>query len=115
MTSDLVSFALVSFSAIFVVVDPFAAVPFFLSLTAADTPEGRRDTARRAAIAAGLVLAVFALTGAVLFRLLGISLAAFKIAGGLLLLIMAVDMLRTRPSEARHSPGLQRRAMTAAA
>jgi multiple antibiotic resistance protein len=105
MTNDLVSFALVSFSAVFVVVDPFAAVPFFLALTAAESPTARRETARRAAIAAGLVLAVFALTGALVFRLLGISLGAFKIAGGVLLLIMAVDMLRTRASEARITQG----------
>lgn len=89
----------------FVVVDPFAAVPFFLSLTAGESAEEKRETARRAAVAAGMVLAVFALTGAILFRLLGISLGAFKIAGGVLLLIMAVDMLRTRPSEARITAG----------
>ncbi len=105
MIRDLLTFALVSFSAVFVVVDPFAAVPFFLSMTAADTPEGRRETARRAATAAGCVLAVFALGGAVIFRVLGISLGAFKIAGGLLLLIMAVDMLRSRPPEARITAG----------
>lgn len=102
---DLLSFAVVSFSAVFVVVDPFAAVPFFLSLTADDGVAEKRATARRAAVAAGAVLAGFALGGAVLFRVLGITLGAFKIAGGVLLLIMAVDMLRTRPSEARITAG----------
>ncbi len=105
MIREIVSFALVSFSAVFVVVDPFAALPFYLSLTAADSPAGKRLTARRAAVAAGGVLAVFAMTGALVFRLLGITLGAFKIAGGVLLLIMAVDMLRTRPSEARITAG----------
>ncbi len=105
MMRDTLGFALVAFSAVFVVVDPFAAVPFFLALTASDSMQERRDTARRAAVAAGIVLAVFALTGALVFRLLGISLGAFKIAGGVLLLIMAVDMLRTRPSEARITAG----------
>ncbi len=105
MIREIASFALVSFSAVFVVVDPFAAVPFFLSLTATDTAQEKRETARRASVAAGVVLAVFALTGAIVFRLLGISLGAFKIAGGVLLLIMAVDMLRTRPSEARITAG----------
>jgi len=102
---ETLSFALVAFSAVFVVVDPFAAVPFFLAMTAADSPEHKRATARRAAVAAGAVLAVFALAGALVFRLLGVSLGAFKIAGGLLLLIMAIDMLRTRPSEARITEG----------
>jgi multiple antibiotic resistance protein len=102
---EVLSFAFVSFSAVFVVVDPFAAVPFFLAMTASDSPERKRETARRAAVAAGGVLAAFALTGALVFRVLGITLGAFKIAGGVLLLIMAVDMLRSRPSEARITAG----------
>jgi multiple antibiotic resistance protein len=105
VTRDVLSFAFVSFSAVFVVVDPFAAVPFFLAMTGDESPRQRRQTARRAAIAAGGVLAAFALTGALVFRVLGISLGAFKIAGGVLLLITAVDMLRARPSEARITQG----------
>ncbi len=102
---DLVSFAVVAFSAVFVVVDPFAAVPFFLALTAGESPQQKRETARRAAVAAALVLGAFAVAGALVFRVLGISLGAFKIAGGVLLLITAVDMLRTRPSETRITAG----------
>jgi multiple antibiotic resistance protein len=102
---DLLSFAFVSLSAVFVVVDPFAAVPFFIAMTADETPAEKRATARRAAIAAYGVLTGFALTGAVVFRVLGITLGAFKIAGGVLLLITAVDMLRTRASETRITPG----------
>jgi multiple antibiotic resistance protein len=101
MLGEVVSFSLVSLSAVFVVVDPLAAVPFFLAMTAEDGPEKRRQTAQRAAVAAFLVLTLFALAGALLFRALGITLGAFKVAGGVLLLIMAVDMLRTRPSPAR--------------
>ena len=105
MIRDTLTFAFVSFSAVFVVVDPFAAVPFFLAMTAGDDAHRKRETARRAATAAGSVLAGFALTGAVIFKVLGISLGAFKIAGGVLLLITAVDMLRTRASETRITPG----------
>ncbi len=105
MIRDSLTFAFVSFSAVFVVVDPFAAVPFFLAMTARDDAHRKRETARRAAIAAGGVLVGFALTGAVVFKVLGISLGAFKIAGGVLLLITAVDMLRTRASETRITPG----------
>jgi multiple antibiotic resistance protein len=103
--TDVLAFSLVSLSAVFVVVDPIAAVPFFLSLTAGEDPARRRRTARRAATAAYLVLTFFALAGAVLFKLLGISLAAFKMAGGVLLLLTAVDMLRSRPPDARISEG----------
>ncbi len=102
---ELLAFAFVSFSAVFVVVDPFAAIPFFLSLTAGEPPEARRRIALRAATACWAILTLFAVAGAVVFRVLGITLGAFKIAGGVLLLIMAVDMLRTRASEARITEG----------
>jgi len=105
VSKELLTFAFVSLSAVFVVVDPFAAVPFFLAMTGNDDVASKRETARRAAVAAGVVLTGFALTGAFVFRVLGISMGAFKIAGGVLLLIMAVDMLRTRPSEARITAG----------
>ncbi len=101
MLSEIASFTLVSTSAVFVVVDPVAAVPFFLALTRDVSESRRREIAKRAAAACFLVLAAFALAGAVLFRLLGISLGAFKVAGGVLLLIMAIDMIRIRPSPVR--------------
>jgi multiple antibiotic resistance protein len=100
---DVLSFSLVSLSAVFVVVDPIAAVPFFLSLTAGEDAERRRRTARRAATAAYLVLTFFAASGAIVFKLLGITLPAFKMAGGVLLLLTAVDMLRSRPPGTRIS------------
>jgi multiple antibiotic resistance protein len=101
MIRDVLSFSIISLSAVFVVVDPLAAVPFFLVMTKDDTAEQRRETARRAAWTAFLVLSFFALAGAIVFKALGITIAAFKMAGGVLLLIMAIDMLRTRASEAR--------------
>jgi multiple antibiotic resistance protein len=99
--SDLLALGLVSLSAIFFVVDPFSAVPFFLAMTRNDSPRKRRETALRAAVAVAVVLASFALAGAWVFRLLGISLAAFKIAGGVVLLLLALDMIRTQPSRTR--------------
>ncbi len=75
---ELLSLGLVSFSAIFFVVDPFSAVPFFLAMTREHSAEERRETALRASVAAGLVLAVFALAGAWVFKLLGISLGASR-------------------------------------
>lgn len=102
---DFVYSAFLALSAVFVVVDPVAAVPFFLAMTGEVEPARRREVARRAALVTWLVLTGFALAGAALFRVLGISLPAFKIAGGVLLLIMAVDMLQTRPSEARITEG----------
>lgn len=98
---ELLSLSLVSLSAIFFVVDPLSAVPFFLALTREASEEERRATALRAALTAGVVLAAFALAGDWIFRLLGISLGAFKIAGGVVLLLLALDMVRTQPSRTR--------------
>lgn len=100
MLGEVLGLSLVSLSAIFFVVDPIAAVPFFLAMTR-DAPERRRETALRAAVTAGIVLAAFALAGGGIFRVLGISLGAFKIAGGVVLLLLALDMIRTQPSRTR--------------
>jgi multiple antibiotic resistance protein len=104
MLREVLTQSLVALSAIFVVVDPFAAVPFFLAMTSEQSPAHRRETARRAAIGAWLILTAFGLLGALLFRLLGISIPAFKMAGGILLLLIAIDMIRTAPSAARITP-----------
>jgi multiple antibiotic resistance protein len=86
------------------VVDAPAAVPLFMSMTRSDSDEYRRRTAFRAALAAGIVLASFGALGGIIFRVLGISLGAFRIAGGVLLFLLAVDMLRAQPSRQRTSP-----------
>ena len=101
VAGDLLSLFLVSLSAIFFVVDPLAAVPFFLAMTRDARPEERRETALRAGLTAGVVLATFAVAGIWIFRVLGIGIGAFKIAGGIVLLLLALDMIRTQPSRTR--------------
>lgn len=100
MSTDL-SFALFAFSATILVVDPFAALPIFLALTAGDSEESRRSQAARAAITTFVVLTLFALTGGFIFRLFGVTLGAFKVAGGIVLFLMAADMIRATPSRTR--------------
>jgi multiple antibiotic resistance protein len=92
---------LVALSALFFVVDPIAAVPFFLAITRGDSVEARRRAAFRASITAFVVLAFFALAGAAILSWLGVTLAAFKVAGGVVLLLIALDMIRIQPSKAR--------------
>jgi multiple antibiotic resistance protein len=104
MAAELLSLGLISLSAMFFVVDPLSAVPFFLAMTRHDAAR-RRETALRASVTAGVVLAVFALAGEWIFRLLGIGLGAFKVAGGVVLLLLALDMIRTQPSRARITEG----------
>ncbi|MBI5491023.1 MAG: MarC family protein [Deltaproteobacteria bacterium] len=101
MAAEDLKFAFVAFTAVFFVVDPFVAVPFFLAITGDDPPAKRRGMALRAALAAFVALALFALAGGLIFRAFGISLGAFKIAGGLMLFLMAMDMMRAQPSRTR--------------
>jgi multiple antibiotic resistance protein len=101
MTADDVSFSLVALSAVFFVVDPLLVVPMFLSITAGDSVEKRRNTAARASLMALGTLMLFALAGGFIFAAFGISLGAFKIAGGLLLFLTSIDMMRAQPARTR--------------
>ncbi|MCX5742464.1 MAG: MarC family protein [Proteobacteria bacterium] len=103
MTEADLKFAIVALSAIFFVIDPLANVPIFLTITSSFTAAQRKRIALRAAFASWLLLSIFALAGGVIFQLFGISLGAFKIAGGLMLLLMAIDMMRAQQSRTRTS------------
>jgi multiple antibiotic resistance protein len=86
----------------FVIVDPVATVPAFLAMTPHNTPAQQRRMALIASAVAAGVLIVFALAGPWIFRILGITLPAFQIAGSVLLMRIALDMLyaqRTRERE----------------
>jgi multiple antibiotic resistance protein len=102
--SSIPAFVFSTLTTLFLVVDAPAAVPLFLSMTGGDSEEHRRKTASRAAVAAGIVLASFGALGGLIFRVLGISLGAFRIAGGVLLFLLAIDMLRAQRSRQRTSP-----------
>lgn len=91
-------YALFAFSSLFVIVDPIATVPAFLAMTTRDTVAQRLRMARVACLAMVGLLAGFALIGQSLFNLLGITLPAIQVAGALVLLLVALDMLRAQRS-----------------
>ena len=82
-----------------VTIDPPGLAPIFLGLTVGMTRPQRKQVALRGSIIAFCILAVFALTGAGVLSLLGISIGAFRIAGGLLLFWIAFEMIFERRNE----------------
>lgn len=95
---------LLAFSSLFVIVDPIAAVPAFLAMTPTDSVPARLRMARLACMVAAGILVAFIVAGRRLFTLMGITLPAFQIAGSLLLLMIALDMLHAKRSAAQETP-----------
>jgi multiple antibiotic resistance protein len=93
--------ALTAFATFFVIIDPIGVVPLFVALTPGMDPAQRRRTAVRAVIIATGILLTFTLVGQLLLKYLGVSLPAFRIAGGLLLLLLAIDMVVVKSSGLR--------------
>ncbi len=96
---EILEFSFVAFSSIFFIVDPVAAIPSFLVMTAQNGEAKRRRMARQAAWTCFLVLSTFSLAGSLIFKLFSITLPAFKIAGGIILFLVAIDMLQARRSQ----------------
>lgn len=85
------------------VVDPFLAIPFFLAFTRAQSAEDRARLARVVAVTVFLVLAFATVLGDALLKLIGASLPAFRVGGGLVLLLMALAMLNAEAGSVRQS------------
>jgi multiple antibiotic resistance protein len=89
------------FTALLVILDPFAAIPIFLSLTPNYSAEERGRTVTIAAITVAVVLSLAAMLGETMLTTLGTSLASFRVGGGIVLLLMALNMLRAQPDQMR--------------
>ncbi len=96
--SAYVRFSLLALSSIFFLVDPFAALPTFLAVTAGADRKRRRAIAWKASVTTFVVLTAFALAGRYIFKMFGITLPAFEIAGGIILLLIGLDMLSAKRS-----------------
>jgi multiple antibiotic resistance protein len=104
-TAPVVRFSVLALSSIFFLVDPLAAIPSFLAMTTGSEPARRRRTALKAALTCLIVLTTFAIGGQLIFRLFGITLPAFEIAGGVILLLIGLDMLQARRSATQEATG----------
>jgi multiple antibiotic resistance protein len=95
------SFFFVALSTIITVVNPLGALPPFLVMTADDELAQRRSCAFRATLVSGGTLIVCALMGTAVFTFYGITMPALKISGGILILLLSIDMLNARQSRAK--------------
>ncbi|MDC0737300.1 MarC family protein [Cognatishimia sp. SS12] len=95
------AFLITAFATLFVIIDPVGLMPIFIALTPGATPQQRRAIAIRACVIAFGILSLFAFFGEAVLGFIGISMPAFRIAGGLLLFLTALDMLFERRSKRR--------------
>jgi multiple antibiotic resistance protein len=93
-------YSFLALSSMFVILDPVAVVPAFIAMTPDDPPATKLRMARLACGVAAGVLTLFAAAGNLIFKVMGITLPAFQLAGSLLLLRIAMDMLYARRSPA---------------
>ncbi|EKE45824.1 membrane protein, putative [Oceaniovalibus guishaninsula JLT2003] len=96
-----VEFFLTAFVTLFVVIDPIGLTPVFVALTKGMDPRHRAGIALRACLTGAIILVTFGILGEQVLTFIGISMPAFRIAGGILLFLTALDMLFERRSQRR--------------
>ncbi len=101
---SLFAFFVTAFVSLFVTLDPIGNVPIFLSITPHNTEAERASMVTRAVLVVFGVLVLFALCGNLIFRFFGVTIEAFRIVAGLLLLKIAFDMMEAKPARVRHTP-----------
>ncbi|MGB5866392.1 MAG: MarC family protein [Arcobacteraceae bacterium] len=88
---------------IMTIFSPFAAIPIFVSLTSSSTLEEKAQTAKTAAFAACIAGLISVWIGQYVLAFFGISISSFKIAGGILLLLMAINMINAKTPKAKNT------------
>ena len=101
---DVISFALVAFPSLVVIINPLMVTSVFITLTANATPEAKRAVIKKTTIIAFFVLLLFAISGTLIFKFFSITIGAFQIAGGIILFSVAMGMLHARTSRTKQTP-----------
>src|ERR1700741_688369 len=102
--ANVLEVALLAAASVFFLGGRFPVIPLFLAVTSDSPPQERRWIARRSAGTCAIVLSTFAVAGSLIFKMFGITLPAFKIAGGIILLQIGLDMLQARQSSTKSTP-----------
>lgn len=92
----MIEYGLLTFASLFAIVNPVGAIPAFMVMTANESVASRKYIAKVASVTCLVVLAAFALLGPLIFKIFGITLPAFQMAGGIVLFLSSIDMLRAR-------------------
>jgi multiple antibiotic resistance protein len=103
MTPDLLALFVSAFATFFVVIDPPGCAPIFGSLVAGTPAAHKRAMAVRSVLVAAAILFAFALVGKGFLHALGVGLPAFRIAGGIMLFMIAIDMVFEKRTERREN------------
>lgn len=101
---DNIIFAFYAFTSVFIVVNPFGGLLTFISLTEGMNELERKQIAKRSVIIAGILALVFALAGEIILRIFNITVDNLRVAGGVLLFVIALDMLHGRMSRESVTP-----------
>ena len=101
---ELIGFAILSFWSLFVIVDPITTVPTFLAMTVTNSPKERIRMAWLASFVTFMVLVFFSIGGRSVLAVFGVTVPAFEIAGGIILLKIALDMLQARRTAIKETP-----------
>jgi multiple antibiotic resistance protein len=104
MPDDLGAFALLCLTSLLAIINPLSATPMYLALTNGYTAEHRRRTTRHAVLTSFTVLTVFALLGGTIFQIFGITIHAFRIAGGIIFFGIGMDMLQAKRARGKTTP-----------
>lgn len=91
------------FAALLAIVNPMGAIPIYINLTASQNRRQRRRTSNVAALATAAILITVLFTGELLLKFFGISIASFRVGGGILILLMAISMLHAKLSDVKQT------------
>lgn len=96
MMNEILTFGFLCFTSFFTLINPLGTMPLFMTMTAELDETQRQKVARKASVVTFVVILLFAVSGDLLFRFFGISIDSLRIVGGIIFLIMGMDMLQAR-------------------
>ena len=97
-------FFILCFSSLFALINPIGIVPIFISITEEYTDQEKKKIAFKAVIFAFFILIIFSLIGELIFTFYGITIDAFRVAGGIVLFKISLDMIESKRSRTRTTP-----------